>query len=68
MATYRKIIQGLEILATLEPRGQDDYGVDAEHDQIYAGPEAELVPEEMQKKLEDLGWFISDGDRFSIYT
>ena len=68
MSTYKNVIKGLELLASCEKHGQDAYGVDAEHDQIYAGPDISEVPEGIKKQLEALGWFESDADRFSIYT
>ena len=66
MATYRTLIEGLELLATLE--GRDTHGIDAEHDQIFAGPDIDDVPAEMQTKLEALGWFKSEADRYCIFT
>jgi hypothetical protein len=45
MSTYKNVIKGLELLASCEKHGQDAYGVDAEHDQIYAGPDISEVPE-----------------------
>ena len=49
MSTYKNVIKGLELLASCEKHGQDAYGVDAEHDQIYAGPDISEVPEGIKK-------------------
>lgn len=70
MATYRAIIEGLQIIAeTHSPNGIDGYGVDAEHDVLYAGPEASKILKSVSDKLLALGWFVDDDiDRFAIYT
>lgn len=68
MATYRNIIEGLQLLATLQPSGLDAYGCDAEHDILYAGPDVSEVPDEIAAKLEELGWHLSDADRFAIFA
>lgn len=68
MAKIGAIIEGLQLLATCEPRGLDAYTVDAEHDIIYAGPDITEVSEQVSKRLEELGWHKSDADRWAVYT
>ena len=68
MATYREIIEGLQILASLEGEDLDYFNVQAEHDEIYAGPHVAFVSEDAKKKLEELGWHVSEVDRYCIFT
>jgi hypothetical protein len=42
--------------------------VACEHDQIWAGPDADIVSEEDQKRLEDLLWYPSDEGGFTRFT
>ncbi len=61
------IIDGLTILATYDKTG---YGVCAEHDQIWAGPEeGSMVSEADKMKLVKLGWFLDeDVERWSAFV
>jgi hypothetical protein len=72
MATKNQIMGGLNILASY--CNGDDLGRDgdnefmrAEHDQIWAGPDADSVTQEDKEKLEALGWFVSE-DAWSRFT
>ena len=68
MASYRQIIDGLQLLATCEKNGLDAFGVQAEHDEIFAGPPLEEVSAEVGAQLEELGWHHTDADCWGIYT
>ena len=68
MASYRKIIEGLQLLATCDKGGLDASSVQAEHDEIYAGPSIEDVSPEVSARLAELGWHPSDADCWAIYT
>jgi hypothetical protein len=68
MATYREVIEGLQILASVDGESLDDFNVQAEHDEIYAGPHVAFVSEDAKKKLEELGWLVSEVDRYCIFT
>ena len=68
MASYRQIIEGLQLLATCDKGGLDAYSVQAEHDEIYAGPDIGSVSPEVSSRLEELGWHHSDADCWAIYT
>jgi len=68
MGTYSQIIEGLQLLATCEPNGLATHGVQAEHDEIYAGPSIEKVSKEVSLRLEALGWHHSEADCWAIYT
>jgi len=52
-----EIFEGLKILMNY---GSSNFS--AEHDQIFAGSDesVENIKEDDKKKLEDLGWFISE--------
>lgn len=68
MATYREIIGGLMLLASCEKNGWDAHGIQAEHDELYAGPAIADVPPEVGAKLEALGWHITDADCWGRFT
>ena len=57
MATLRNLIDGIAIIAKYRHDGLDSHGIQAEHDEIYCGPDDEAVvsPEDIAK-LEELGW------------
>lgn len=74
MASYKEIIEGLQILATYDEEGLDAHIGGAEHDVIYAGPfegdveeddegnpkpGTTVVSDEHAKRLRELGWHIS---------
>ncbi|HYF56697.1 MAG TPA: hypothetical protein VEA41_20765 [Salinarimonas sp.] len=68
MATYKQIVEGLQLLATCDPGGAETHNVDAEHDIIYAGPDISEVSDAVAARLEAIGWHRTDADRWGIYT
>jgi hypothetical protein len=45
----------------------DEWAINAEHDQFWAGPDSETVSEEDAAKLKELGWRI-DEESWSCFT
>lgn len=71
MATVRKVIDGLTILARYDPDGLDSHSVSAEHDVIYGpGPgDPDAVTEEDRERLEELGWHLdSEADCWARFV
>lgn len=68
MASYRKIIEGLQVLASVEPKGLDEHNVQAEHDELFAGQLCNELPDEVNAKMEALGWHRSDADCWAVFT
>ena len=69
MASTADIVEGLNILRTYIEDGKHDQLGGAEHDIIY-GPDVapDLVSEEDQKRLDDLGWFVdSEVDSYAHF-
>jgi hypothetical protein len=63
MSKFNQILGGLSILNTYP-----DPMFSCDHDQIWAGPEVEVSPDDA-KKLEELGWFYSvHEDSWSIFV
>jgi hypothetical protein len=67
MATYRQVIEGLQILAAVEG-GLDKHSVMAEHDILYAGPSVSDIDDQTRALMLELGWFVSDADCFAVWT
>jgi hypothetical protein len=55
MTNYEEIIQALTIFRKYFVEGQYE-SIAAEHDEIYAGPNPEIVSEEDKAILKELGW------------
>lgn len=68
MATYRKIIEGLQALADADPKGLDAHHIQAEHDELFAGPSFDECTPELNAKMEALGWHKSDADCWACFT
>lgn len=60
--THKEWIESINIFASYADGGTDSsFEISAEHDELYAGPDPETVSEEDKKRLDELGWFESDG-------
>ena len=61
-----QIAEGIALLSKYDPSG---FGVCAEHDQIWAGPDdTAVVSPDDQKTLEHLFWFIDEeAGRWSFF-
>jgi hypothetical protein len=70
MATYGQVIEGLQILASCEKDGlATNWHISAEHDILYAGPNIDELPGEVNQKMEALGcWHKSDADCWAVFT
>lgn len=56
MAKYSEVIEGLKLFMEIEG---DKHNVCAEHDIVYAGPDAaDTLTDEQRARLEALGWHI----------
>jgi hypothetical protein len=57
---YARMARAFQIFDSYgNPNEQD---ISAEHDEIYAGPDPEVVSPEHLIELEALGWHASDGE------
>ena len=54
MNSFDKITGGFDIFRRF--LSEDKLGVHAEHDTIYAGPDPDVVPEDVKAELEVLHW------------
>lgn len=60
MATYKEVIEGLQILAKYSE--DDEHQIAAEHDELYAGPDdPSVVTEDDRGRLNELGWRFDPG-------
>ena len=64
MNIYEEFSEAFTIFAKYDTDGY----ICAEHDEIFAGPNPEIVSEEDKKKLEELGWRPNDVDTFSKFV
>lgn len=58
MMTIDSIIAGLQIIQEVEP---NNWGISAEHDEIYAGGNSHNYTEDQIKRLEELGFHFDEG-------
>lgn len=64
MTTYQELIRAFEIFGKYEfPQG-----VQAEHDEMWAGPDADTVSAEDVAELETLGWTPAEEGGFHHFT
>lgn len=66
MSKYSDWAEAFTIFAKYDDK---QYGVSAEHDEVYAGPSPSSVSEDDIEKLDSLGWTASeDYDCFHKFT
>ena len=65
MNSYEKLIKALEIFNKYDHPGKY---VSAEHDELFAGPEASVVSPEDLATLDELGWRPSEYGGFQSFT
>lgn len=63
-STYSEWIEALEIFSKYE----HVQGFSADHDEVFAGPNPEVVSDDDSTKLIELGWYPSDYDCFRKYV
>ena len=59
------ILEGMQIIAKYA--GDDQYCVQAEHDELFCGSTDLPLTEEDKKRMKDLGWMDHDGS-WSCFT
>lgn len=59
------MIEGMQIIA--KHVGNDQYCVQAEHDQFWCGGADLPLSDDEKKRMEELGWFLAD-DSWSCFT
>lgn len=60
--THKEWIESITIFAFYAENGGDSHlEVYAEHDEIFLGPNPEIVSPKHLKRLDELGWLESDG-------
>jgi len=59
--------RAFEIMGRYQKPGKM-FHVAPEHDELFAGPDPEIVTEEDKKALEELGWYPNDVGCFSRMT
>jgi len=63
-----EFIEGVNIIAKYIPENEkNDFGIQAAHDQIWFGAEEWVTDEKDIKRLDELGWFISESS-WSAFT
>jgi hypothetical protein len=67
MITYDGMIESLTIFRKYVTSGEEAFPMNPMHDQLYAGPEPELVSAEDIARLQELGWFVEE-ESFCIFT
>tara|TARA_Y100000310_G_scaffold345019_1_gene461223 strand:+ start:8599 stop:8811 length:213 start_codon:yes stop_codon:yes gene_type:complete len=65
MKTSQKIAEGLLIISKYS---NSDWDTGAAHDILFAGFEDLKVPEDEQKRLKELGWFLHENGSWAIYA
>lgn len=67
MITYENMIESILIFQKYATPDDDCLPLSPMHDQLYAGPDPEIVSEEDKERLKSFGWF-EDSDSFCIFT
>ena len=60
------IIEGMQIIA--KHAGNDQYCVQAEHDEIYCGSTTWPFTEAERQRLKELGWAADSGETWHCFT
>lgn len=67
MMTYDAMLESIQIFRKYASAGTEEFPLHPAHDQLYAGPNPEIVSDEDTARLEELGWLVEE-DSFFIFT
>ena len=67
--TYSEYIESITIFAKYSSAGLDSHAdVYCEHDEMWMGPNSELVSDEDKARLEELGWTVESEGSFHRFA